>query len=71
MVRTGEAKNVTGDHLYQLRMARGESQAEFGRHFGVVDSTISRWEDRGPPTAGAFARLIAYVMRELSTEKEK
>lgn len=45
----------------------GESQAAFGRRLGVDQSTVQRWEAKGPPSRGpakiAIERLLAELER--------
>jgi len=54
-------------NVTRLREALGESQAEFGRRFGVDQSTVSRWEDRyesGKGLKGPIAILLKQLERE-------
>ncbi|MHC2666548.1 helix-turn-helix domain-containing protein [Bradyrhizobium diazoefficiens] len=44
-----------------IRRARemvGESQAAFGARFDVDQSTVHRWETKGPPTRGPARRAL-------------
>ncbi|MEY9703749.1 DNA-binding transcriptional regulator YiaG [Bradyrhizobium diazoefficiens] len=36
----------------------GESQAAFGARFDVDQSTVHRWETKGPPTRGPARRAL-------------
>ena len=49
-----------------IRRARdrvGESQTAFGARFGVDQTTIHRWETKGPPSRGSARKAIE---REIS-----
>jgi DNA-binding transcriptional regulator YiaG len=53
-----------------IRRARekvGESQAVFGRRLGVDQSTVHRWETKGPPSNGPARKALE---RELSAIEE-
>lgn len=49
---------ISADQLRQARASLNESQATFGRRFGVDQSTIHRWETDGPPTYGPAPKLL-------------
>ena len=61
---------ITAAHIRTAREKLDESQLEFGRRFGVDQSTISRWE-QGPPTKGPIRILIEYVLAELAVNGRK
>ena len=65
------ADMVTSDDLKRTREALGENQEAFGRHFGVDQSTIHRWEKGGIPTRGATAVAVDRVMLELRARIER
>jgi DNA-binding transcriptional regulator YiaG len=54
---------VTGAQIRSFRKdTLGESQAAFAARFGVHQSTVQRWEEKGPPPRGpgrvAIERLL-------------
>lgn len=49
---------MTGEKIRQARERVGESQAAFGRRFGVDQSTVHRWENLGPPKSGAARKAL-------------
>ena len=53
---------ASGEMIRATRKALGESQREFGKRFGVDQSTVARWENDGLPRRG-LARVA--VEREL------
>lgn len=57
---------MTGTEIRKIRESRGETQAEFGAHFGVDQSTAHRWE-----TYGVSERRIAIIrlLAELKTSR--
>lgn len=57
---------LSRDALKTARLQLGESQAAFGRRFGVDQSTIQRWEAKGPPKRGTAAMTIERVLTDLS-----
>jgi DNA-binding transcriptional regulator YiaG len=56
----------------QIKRARNEvlkeSQEAFARRFGVVQTTIHRWETDGPPTRGPGRMAIERVLNEIQPE---
>jgi transcriptional regulator with XRE-family HTH domain len=56
---------MTGAELKAIRDARDETQAEFGEHFGVDQSTVHRWETLGIPDRGTTAFAIERVVIDL------
>lgn len=46
------------DQIRQAREQLGESQAEFGRRFGVDQSTVHRWETDGLPNRGTARMFV-------------
>lgn len=49
---------ATAKQIRAARESAGETQAEFGRRFGVDQSTIHRWETDGVPNRGSACVLI-------------
>lgn len=47
-----------GDVIRRAREMVGESQAAFGARFDVDQSTVHRWETKGPPTRGPARRAL-------------
>jgi len=62
---------ITAARIRTVRTGRKQSQLEFGELFGVDQSTISRWETRGPPQDGPIRILIEYVLAELAVNGRK
>jgi transcriptional regulator with XRE-family HTH domain len=60
-------KRNLGQQLKQLRERLGESQEEFGRRFGLLQCTISRWEQRGIPDDGPTKLAARYILDALET----
>jgi transcriptional regulator with XRE-family HTH domain len=60
---------VTAEQVKSARELLGESQEEFGRRFGVDQSTIARWENRGPPLRGPGPMAIERVLSELGADQ--
>jgi DNA-binding transcriptional regulator YiaG len=52
------AAMVTAKQIRDARERLKESQIEFGRRFGVDQSTIHRWETNGPPKRGSAKLMI-------------
>lgn len=57
---------VTGEMITAARVRLGESQAQFAKRFGVNQSTLHRWEAKGPPTGGTALRVIEQVIAQIS-----
>ncbi|BCA04052.1 hypothetical protein BDHH15_46260 [Bradyrhizobium diazoefficiens] len=49
---------MDGDMIRRAREIVGESQAAFGARFDVDQSTVHRWETKGPPTRGPARRAL-------------
>ena len=58
---------MTGAEIRKVRESRGETQAEFGAHFRVDQSTVHRWETNGISDRGTTRPLIERVLSELKT----
>lgn len=56
---------ITGDSIRAARQKLRESQADFGRRFGVNQSTVNRWENKGVPDRGTARVAIERLMGEL------
>jgi transcriptional regulator with XRE-family HTH domain len=61
---------MTANQIKKIREARGETQAEFGVHFGVDQSTIHRWETKGIPDHSMIRLAIKHVLSELRPQRE-
>lgn len=48
-----------------LREARGETQLQFSKHFGVGRTTIISWEQYGPPAYGPIRAHVKLMMKKL------
>lgn len=59
---------VTASEIKTARENVKESQEAFGRRFGVDQSTVHRWENKGPPKRGPGQMAIERVLAELSEE---
>ena len=59
---------TTAADIRASRARLDETQAEFGKRFGVDRSTIAIWEKYGPPGSGTAAALIKRVLSEIVTE---
>ncbi len=57
---------TTGKIIRAERLALGESQIKFARRFGIDQTTLSKWETRGPPTRGPGLKLVERVLAELA-----
>lgn len=54
--------------LKALRLARSESQTAFGRHFGVAQATIARWEAGSLPDSELVRAEVDRRVEELKGE---
>ncbi len=63
---------ITADDIRNARAAVEESQAAFGARFGVDQSTLHRWETKGPPrrrlVQDAISRALARLPRPASSD---
>jgi DNA-binding transcriptional regulator YiaG len=59
---------MTPESIKAARIRLGESQRQFGRRFGVDQSTIQRWETNGPPDRGPARTLLDTVLPALALE---
>jgi DNA-binding XRE family transcriptional regulator len=55
------------DSIKAAREKVKESQAVFGRRFGVDQSTVHRWETEGIPSRGPARRAIERELAEIGT----
>jgi DNA-binding transcriptional regulator YiaG len=60
---------VTSDSIKAARNKVGESQDAFGRRFGVHQSTVDRWETKGPPARGPGRMAIERELALIEGEK--
>jgi len=58
---------MTGAQIKKIRESRGETQVEFGEHFGVDQSTIHRWESNGITDRGVTRLAIERVLLDLKS----
>jgi len=50
-----------GDRLKSLRLAKGLSQEELGKRFGVTKQTISNWENENiTPALDMFVNVVEF-----------
>lgn len=50
-----------GERLKSLRLAKGLSQEELGKRFGVTKQTISNWENENiTPALDTFINIVEY-----------
>ena len=63
------ARMVTAQKIKTARDGTGESQEAFGKRFGVDQSTIHRWETKGPPDRGPALALIERVLADLRSAR--
>lgn len=59
----------TGSDVRAARDVMQESQAAFGARFGVDQSTIHRWETKGPPGRGPARIAIERVLADLGLQQ--
>jgi DNA-binding transcriptional regulator YiaG len=62
---------MTGTEIKKIREDREETQAAFGLHFGVDQSTIHRWEANGITDRGVTRLAIEHVLSELKSSAAK
>lgn len=65
-----EAMSITGDTIKAAREGLRETQAAFAARFGVNQSTVDRWESKGPPVKGAAGKAIERVLAEVGALPE-
>lgn len=58
----------TKDEIRAARELLGESQAAFGRRFGVDQATVHRWEKNGLPERGTAQVAVGNLLRELMSQ---
>jgi DNA-binding transcriptional regulator YiaG len=58
---------MTGREIKKIREDRHETQAVFGAHFGVDQSTIHRWETNGITDRGVTRLAIERVLLDLKS----
>jgi DNA-binding transcriptional regulator YiaG len=62
---------MTGAEIKKIREDRDETQAAFGVHFGVDQSTIHRWETNGITDRGVTRLAIEHVLSALKKARSK
>lgn len=58
-------ESMDGSKIETARKGLNETQAEFGRRFGVDQSTIHRWETQGVTDRGVTAMAVERILSEL------
>lgn len=61
-----DMSNDLASRIRRLRQSRGLNQADFGAHFGVTQSTVTRWESGAVPAGDKLTLLAAFAGVELS-----
>lgn len=61
---------VTAATIRKARAKLGESQAKFAERFGVNQSTVNRWEDKGPPNRPPIQVWIAAVLQQCNVMQD-
>jgi DNA-binding transcriptional regulator YiaG len=61
---------MTGREIKKIREDREETQAAFGLHFGVDQSTVHRWEKDGITDRGVTRLAIEHVLSRLKTRSK-
>lgn len=57
-------------NIKELRRRKGWTQTEMGEAFGVVLSTVWRWENEGIPTRGLARKVIEREWQAAGMDKE-
>ena len=60
---------IDASKIREIRAALGESQTAFAARFGLNQSTIDRWEDRGPPPDKLTQLAIEQILSEIEASK--
>ena len=55
---------LTGEEVRFLRKSLGWSGADFARHMGVSDETVSRWENAAAPIGPQADRLLRLMVAQ-------
>lgn len=55
---------ITGDEIRFLRKSLGWSGANFAKHMGVTDETVSRWENDAAPIGPQADRLLRLMVAQ-------
>lgn len=59
-----KATRFTGEEVRFLRKSLGWSGADFARHMGVSDETVSRWENNAAPIGPQADRLLRLIVAQ-------
>ncbi len=62
---------LTGKMIRDARESVGESQTEFAKRFGVDQSAVSDWEQKGPPKRGTAARALEIEIGSIAGKSRK
>lgn len=65
-----DGMSITGDTIRAAREGLQETQAAFAERFGVNQSTVDRWESKGPPVKGAAGKAIERVLADVGALPE-
>jgi len=63
-----DGMSITPEMVRAARDRLGESQAAFAARFGVYQTTVHRWETKGPPTRGAAGKAIERFLDEIKAQ---
>ena len=55
-------EDLTGEAIRRLRDQLGESQQAFAKRFDLDQSTISDWENHGPPSTGPARVMLRQLL---------
>ena len=56
---------MLNDEIGAVRRQLGETQAQFGKRFGVNQATVHRWETYGIPARGAARMAVEKFLESL------
>jgi putative zinc finger/helix-turn-helix YgiT family protein len=59
-----KSTRFTGDEVRFLRKSLGWSGADFAKHMGVAEETVSRWENDAPPIGPQADRLLRFLIAQ-------
>jgi putative zinc finger/helix-turn-helix YgiT family protein len=59
-----KATRFTGGEVRFLRKSLGWSGSDFGKHMGVADETVSRWENDAAPIGPQADRLLRLMVAQ-------
>jgi putative zinc finger/helix-turn-helix YgiT family protein len=59
-----KATRLTGEEIRFLRKSLGWSGADFAKHIGVAEETVSRWENSSAPIGPQADRLLRLMVAQ-------